>query len=80
MNRQEWIKNRAYDLWKQNGCPDGMALTFWLAAERDYDDHTFCVLSPGNCKHQEVTPTTGGKHVSICRNRDGRCRNKVQPA
>jgi CBS domain-containing protein len=25
-----------------------------------------CVLAPGNCPFQDIQPTTGGRHVSIC--------------
>jgi hypothetical protein len=80
MDREEWIRHKAYALWNENGRPNGMDLSFWLAAEREYDDHSLCILSPDNCKHQEVVPTNGGRHASICRNHYGCCQNKIQVA
>ena len=34
-DRQETISRRAYELWHQDGCPEGRALDYWLAAERE---------------------------------------------
>ncbi len=35
--RQERIASRAHELWREAGCPEGVALDFWLQAERDVD-------------------------------------------
>jgi hypothetical protein len=35
-DRREWIEKRAYFLWVEAGRPDGMDMTFWAAAEREY--------------------------------------------
>ena len=32
---QQTIARRAYDLWHAAGCPEGRALDYWLAAERE---------------------------------------------
>lgn len=29
------IRERAYELWQQDGCPDGRSLEYWLRAEAD---------------------------------------------
>ncbi|MFL5334065.1 MAG: DUF2934 domain-containing protein [Geminicoccaceae bacterium] len=34
-DRQQTIARRAYELWHQDGCPEGRALDYWLAAERE---------------------------------------------
>ncbi|MBS0559142.1 MAG: DUF2934 domain-containing protein [Proteobacteria bacterium] len=33
-DRQERIRQRAYQLWLSDGCPEGRELQHWLAAER----------------------------------------------
>ncbi|MDX6750022.1 DUF2934 domain-containing protein [Geminicoccaceae bacterium 1502E] len=30
------IRERAYDLWQQEGSPEGREMEFWLAAEREF--------------------------------------------
>ncbi len=37
---QERIARRAYELWQQNGCPDGHETNFWLEAERQLLDES----------------------------------------
>ena len=32
---QQTIARRAYELWHDAGCPEGRALDYWLAAERE---------------------------------------------
>ena len=29
------IRERAYELWRQDGCPEGRAMDYWLRAEAD---------------------------------------------
>jgi hypothetical protein len=36
--REQAIREWAYDFWQDAGSPDGRALEFWLAAEREYND------------------------------------------
>jgi len=31
----EAVRARAYELWENQGCPDGRDLDYWLEAERD---------------------------------------------
>jgi hypothetical protein len=40
MQREEFIKTRAYFLWKQAGGPEGLTLEFWLQAEKEYEELT----------------------------------------
>ena len=35
------IRGIAYEKWRAAGCPDGMSLSFWLQAERDWIEHEF---------------------------------------
>jgi|KBSMisStaDraftv2_1062788.scaffolds.fasta_scaffold6308098_1 hypothetical protein len=35
---EDRIRQRAYDLWLENGQPDGSEMDFWLQAERDIRD------------------------------------------
>ena len=35
--RLQRIQRRAHELWQAAGSPDGRALEFWLAAEREVD-------------------------------------------
>ena len=35
--RRELIAARAYELWREAGSPEGVALEYWLAAEREFD-------------------------------------------
>lgn len=32
---QQAVARRAYELWHDDGCPEGRALEYWLAAERE---------------------------------------------
>jgi hypothetical protein len=66
MKRDEWIRERAYHLWQQQGCPDKRDLDFWLAAEREYTADHICIMSLGHCDHQISHPTVAGGHVAIC--------------
>ncbi len=36
-SREERIRRRAYELWEQNGRPDGGEMAFWLQAEQEID-------------------------------------------
>jgi len=76
MDTNEWIKRRAYQLWEIAGKPCGHDLDFWLQAEREYACHHICILSPGACEHQQVNPSNGGRHVSICTH-DKECGNRA---
>ena len=33
--REESIRNRAYLIWKEEGCPQGQDLSHWLRAEQE---------------------------------------------
>jgi hypothetical protein len=35
--RRRRISERAHELWREAGAPEGVALDFWLAAERELD-------------------------------------------
>lgn len=37
---QELIRERAYELWQQAGCPEGRSDEFWFAAERELENGT----------------------------------------
>src|SRR5215813_9421368 len=39
-NREQRIRERAYFLWRQSGCPVGRDLDFWLQASR-FESHWF---------------------------------------
>lgn len=39
-NKEEFIRQRAFELWEAEGCPDGLALEFWLRAERELVEPT----------------------------------------
>ena len=39
-DRQRRISERAHELWLQAGAPEGVALDFWLAAEREIEGGT----------------------------------------
>jgi hypothetical protein len=34
-NDPDQIRERAYQLWQADGCPEGLALDYWLRAEAD---------------------------------------------
>lgn len=36
--RRRLISERAHELWLEAGAPEGVALDFWLAAERELDE------------------------------------------
>jgi hypothetical protein len=44
-NRDEFIRQRAFELWQSEGCPDGLALEFWLRAERELTEPTPAALA-----------------------------------
>jgi hypothetical protein len=44
-NREEFIRQRAFELWQAEGCPDGLALEFWLRAERELIEPTPAALA-----------------------------------
>ena len=35
MDISQQIRERAYTLWQADGCPDGQAMDYWLAAEAE---------------------------------------------
>lgn len=35
---QELVRERAYELWQQAGCPEGRSEEFWFAAERELEN------------------------------------------
>lgn len=35
----EWIRQRAYQIWEEEGCPQGRALDHWLKAEGSIAGH-----------------------------------------
>jgi hypothetical protein len=37
LERQELIRERAQEIWKEHGCPEGRDVEIWLAAEREVD-------------------------------------------
>lgn len=37
---QEFLHERAYDLWRQAGAPEGRSDEFWFAAERELENAT----------------------------------------
>ncbi len=75
VGKQEWVANRAYYLWKDAGEPPALDVFFWMMAEKEYDQEHLCIVSPGNCPFQEVVPTTGGRHVSVCQLDNPPCGN-----
>jgi hypothetical protein len=34
-DRDDLIRERAYQMWKEQGCPDGLAADHWYAAEQE---------------------------------------------
>jgi hypothetical protein len=34
-NTEDQVRQRAYELWEQHGCPSGGEQEFWLQAERE---------------------------------------------
>lgn len=66
MTRREVTERRAYFLWEQAGKPCGHELDFWAQAEHEYAATHLCVVANAACGHQEVVPTTGGRHVCVC--------------
>lgn len=44
-NKDETIRQRAFELWQSEGCPDGLALEFWLRAERELIEPTPAALA-----------------------------------
>lgn len=76
MSVKEEIAIRAEQLWREAGEPKGRALEFWVKAEKEAAAGDICILSPGQCKHQSVEPTTGGRHVAHC-TKPGGCRNRA---
>jgi hypothetical protein len=78
--RHEWINNHSYELWEKAGKPEGRSLEFWLKAENEHDHcccGRLCVLASGDCPYQTEQPTTGGKHISVCRRNDGNCKHRA---
>ena len=37
LERQEFIRERAHEIWIEHGCPEGRDVEIWLAAEREVD-------------------------------------------
>ena len=37
MNREELIRDRAYQLWEEAGSPPGDGIDFWLIAENQWE-------------------------------------------
>ena len=37
LERQELIRERAHEIWKEHDCPEGRDVEIWLAAEREVD-------------------------------------------
>jgi hypothetical protein len=77
MEREQWIRDRAYQLWERHGRPGGEDVDFWLAAEREYNTGHLCILSHGHCPFQSEWPTTGGRHVEICTADIKYCKNRL---
>ncbi len=40
INSGRFIRERAYFIWEDEGCPDGRALDHWLQAEREHKEWT----------------------------------------
>jgi hypothetical protein len=52
-NMRSQIAERAYFIWKENGCPDGKAMENWLQAEAELSTRTTKELSlPATIKRQ----------------------------
>jgi Protein of unknown function (DUF2934) len=47
--REERIRRRAYELWEQNGKPEGGEMAFWLQSEQEID-------APGEQGKVPLTP------------------------
>lgn len=77
IDRQKWLRQRAYELWEKAGHPHGRSLDFWLSAEADYDNSHLCALSPGCCPFQEVKAACGGRHISVCTIELADCRSRA---
>ena len=39
MERRQKIRERAHEIWIEQGRPEGRDLEFWLVAEREFDRH-----------------------------------------
>jgi hypothetical protein len=56
--RDEWISNRAYALWEQNGRNHGQDQDHWDQATREWDELERVAL-PGHIFNQQTTPEPG---------------------
>jgi hypothetical protein len=45
-NREEEIRQLAYKLWQEAGCPHGQDVTYWLAAESRWLDQQRREVAP----------------------------------
>ena len=66
IDKETWVRERAYHLSDCAGHPPGHELDFWLQAEREYKDSHICILCLGQCPFQEEQPLNGGRHIAIC--------------
>lgn len=56
--RDEWISNRAYALWEQNGRNHGEDQQHWDQASREWDELERVAL-PGHIADRQTTPEPG---------------------
>lgn len=56
--RDEWISNRAYALWEQNGRNHGQDQEHWEQASREWDELERVAL-PGHIADGQTTPEPG---------------------
>lgn len=56
--RDEWINNRAYSLWEQNGRNHGQDREHWEQASREWDELERVAL-PGHIVDYLITPEPG---------------------
>jgi hypothetical protein len=56
--RDEWISNRAYALWEQNGRNHGQDREHWEQASREWDELERVAL-PGHINDGQTTPEPG---------------------
>jgi hypothetical protein len=56
-NREQLIRERAYHLWEQEGCPDGRADMHWcMAAEQILGQNACSAVAPAKRSKKEKAP------------------------
>jgi hypothetical protein len=65
-NREELIRERAYHLWEQEGCPDGRADLHWcMAAEQIVDQNAGSPVATAKRSKKENAPRQQPRLVRV---------------